>query len=188
MILWGMNSAGRRNPLGPALLGLLCAAAACPGLELRDDGYHVFPGDNIQEALQLAAQNQTNKVVKVHAGEYRPSRKRQALIWFNHAHDGIRLEAVGPVTLTAANPGVAAPGSPGFPAIVNHVVYFGDGVTSNTVLKGFRITGAGHFVTDKLTESMEPDTTVPKLICFSTRTAGPSKSSDIPTRRCKILK
>jgi hypothetical protein len=142
--------------------------AACQGIELRDDGYHVFPGDNIQDALQLAAQNKINKVVKVHAGEYRPTRKRQALIWFNRSHDGIRLEAAGSVTLTAANPDVATPRSPGYPAIVNHVVYFGDGVSSNTLLKGFRITGAGHFVTDKLTESMEPDTTVPKNLFFYT--------------------
>src|SRR5213593_1185757 len=72
-------------------------------ITLSDDGYHVFPGDNIQDALQQAAQNKTNKIVKVHTGEYRPNSKRQALIWFNKMHDGIRLEAEGSVTLTAAN-------------------------------------------------------------------------------------
>src|ERR1700704_983500 len=124
--------------------------------------YHVFPGDNIQDALQQAAENKTNKVVKVHAGEYRPNSKRQALIWFNRTHDGIRLEAVGSVTLTAANPQLITPQTQGFPAVVNHVIYFGDGISSNTVLTGFRITGANHFVTEKLTKQMEPDTTVPK--------------------------
>ena len=127
-----------------------------------EDGYHVYPGDNIQDALQQAATNKTTKVVKVHAGEYRPNSKRQALIWFNKMHDGIRLEAVGPVTLTAANSQLALPSEPGFPAVVNHVVYFGDGVSSNTVLKGFRITGANSFVTKYGTREMEPNRAILK--------------------------
>jgi hypothetical protein len=133
---------------------------------LSKDGYHVFPGDNIQDALQQAAENKTNKVVKVHAGEYRPNSKRQALLWLNQKHDGIRLEAEGSVTLTAANPQLTAPSEPGFPAAVNHVVYFGDGISSNTVLKGFRITGANNFVTKALTRQMEPDSTIPKNFFF----------------------
>ena len=135
-------------------------------ITLSADGYHVFSGDNIQDALQQAAENKTNKVVKVHAGEYRPSGKRQALIWFNKKHDGIYLEAQGPVILTAANPQLSAPTDAGFPAVVNHVVYFGDGISSNTVLKGFRITGANNFVTKERTKEMEPDTTVPKNFFF----------------------
>jgi Right handed beta helix region len=155
-------------------LWLLCCmlletfSAACLGINLKEDGYHVFPGDNIQDALQQAAANKSNKIVKVHAGEYRPNSKRQALIWFNRMHDGVRLEAVGPVTLTAANPEIISPQAPGFPAVVNHVVYFGDGISSNTVLRGFRLTGANHFVTEKLTKQMEPDTTVPKNLFFYT--------------------
>src|SRR5438128_1311761 len=133
---------------------------------LSNDCYHVFPGDNIQEALQQAAESKTNKVVKVHAGEYRPDSKRQALIWLNKMHDGIRLEAEGPVTLTAANSQLTDPSEPGFPAAVNHVVYFGDGISSNTVLKGFRITGANNFVTRKLTRQMEPDVKIPKNFFF----------------------
>jgi hypothetical protein len=131
-------------------------------IRLLDDGYHVFPGDQLQDALQQAAANKTNKVVKVHAGEYRPNSKRQALIWFNLTHDGIRLEAVGPVTLTASNSQLIFPSEPGFPAAVNHVVYFGDGVSSNTVLKGFRITGANAFLTKERTREMEPSRTIPK--------------------------
>src|SRR6266516_6676609 len=130
----------------------MCASSARGEMVLREDGYHVFPGDNIQEALQRAAESSTNKLVKVHAGEYRPNSKRQALIWFNKMHDGIRLEAVGPVTLTAVNPELAVSSEPGFPAVVNHVVYFGDGISSNTVLKGFRITGANNFVTKERTD------------------------------------
>lgn len=147
----------------PVLAGF-CLLVVRPAIaiKLSEDGYHVFPGDNLQDALQQAASNGTNKVVKVHAGEYRPNGKRQALIWFNRLHDGIRLEAVGPVTLTAANPQLGLPSEPGFPAVVNHVVYFGDGITSNTVIKGFRITGANNFVTKERTREMEPDRTIPK--------------------------
>jgi len=102
------------------------------------------------------------KIVKVHAGEYRPETKRQAMIWFNKRHNGIRLEAEGDVTLTAANPQLAKPSDPGFPAVVNHVVYFGDGIGSSTVLSGFKITGANSFITREGTRQMEPDITVPK--------------------------
>src|SRR5438094_10529569 len=91
-------------------------SSRCVGISLKEDGYHVFPGDNIQEALQEAARNRTNKIVKVHAGEYRPNSKRQALIWFNRMHEGIRLEAAGKVTLTAANPDITSPQSPAFQA------------------------------------------------------------------------
>ncbi|MDB6041032.1 MAG: hypothetical protein JWM99_4873 [Verrucomicrobiales bacterium] len=130
-------------------------------IKALQDGYHVFPGDNIQDALDLAGKS-TNKIVKVHAGEYRPDSKRQALLWFNKQHDGIRLEADGAVTLTAANPELSKPTDPGFPAVVNHVVYFGDGISSNTFIKGFRITGANSFLTREGTQKMEPDRTIRK--------------------------
>ena len=146
-------------------LSVLPVAAA---ITLSGDAYHVFPGDQIQDALQLAAKDKSNKVVKVHAGEYRPTNKRQALVWFNKMHDGIRLEAVGSVTLTAANPELALSSEPGFPAVVNHVVYFGHGISSNTVFKGFRLAGANSFLTRKLTREMEPDVTVPKNLFFFT--------------------
>jgi hypothetical protein len=155
-----------------ALLLSLCATATALGIELQQDGYHVYPGDNIQDAIQLAAANKTNKTVKVHAGEYRPVSKRQALIWFNHTHDGVHIEAVGRVTLTAQNPQLSSSKAQGFPAVVNHVVYFGDGISSNTVLRGFRITGANNFVSDKLTRQMEPDTSVPKNLFFYTDGGG----------------
>ncbi|HXJ71407.1 MAG TPA: right-handed parallel beta-helix repeat-containing protein [Candidatus Dormibacteraeota bacterium] len=138
--------------LGFAVVPLSAGAA----LTLAADGYHVYPGDAIQDALQLAATNKALKVVKVHAGEYRPDSKRQAMIWFNKAHNGIRLEAVGPVTLTASNSQLAKPSDPGYPAVVNHVVYFGDALSSNTVLSGFRITGANNFVTKNGTSQFEP--------------------------------
>jgi hypothetical protein len=131
-------------------------------IALLEDGYHVYPGDSIQEALQKAAENTTNKIVRVHAGEYRPDNKGQALIWLNRKHDGIRVEAVGEVRLTAANPALAARSEASFPAVVNHVVYFGDGISSNTVLKGFRIMGANSFMTKERTREMEPNVTIPR--------------------------
>jgi hypothetical protein len=131
-------------------------------IELKEDGYHVHPGDKIQDALNMAATNRLVKNVKVHAGEYRPDTKRQAMIWFNKRHEGIHLIAEGAVTLTAANPQLALPSDAGFPAVVNHVVYFGNGISSNTVLSGFRITGANSFITREGTRMMEPDITVPK--------------------------
>jgi len=140
-------------------LSVLRVSAA---IALLEDGYHVYPGDSIQEALEKAAENKTNKAVKVHTGEYRPDSRRQALIWLNRKHDGIRVEAVGEVTLTAANPALAARSEASFPAVVNHVVYFGDGISSNTVLNGFRITGANSFMTKERTREMEPNVAIPR--------------------------
>jgi hypothetical protein len=106
----------------------------------------VHPGDDIQSALEAAAGLTGKRTVRVHAGTYRPAAPGQALVYFNARHDGITLAAVGDVTLTAANPDVAAPQAPSYPAVVNHVVYFGDGVSRRTVLRGFRVTGANGFV------------------------------------------
>jgi hypothetical protein len=125
------------------------AAAAATGVTLDRDtaSYHVHPNGRIQDALEAAARDPVNKTVYVHAGIYRPPARGQALVWFNARHDGIRLEAVGDVTLTAANPGIADPKAPSYPAVVNHVVYFGDGVSRKTLFRGFKITGARNFTT-----------------------------------------
>ena len=114
-------------------------------LDAQRGAYNVYPGASIQDALETAAKDAVNKTVLVHAGTYRPAAKGPALIWFNRRHDGIRLEAVGNVLLTAANPDIADRRSSAFPAVVTHVVYFGDGVSARTVLRGFRITGANDF-------------------------------------------
>jgi len=112
---------------------------------LADTGQHVYPGGRIQDALDAAARNPVNKTVYVHAGTYRPTSRGQALIWFNARHDGITLEAVGEVTLTAANPEVADKAAPSYPAVVNHVVYFGDGISRKTIFRGFKVAGANNF-------------------------------------------
>src|SRR5262249_42780814 len=108
--------------------------------------WHVKPGMDIQQALDAAAEDPRRKVVRVHAGEYRPTQHAQAMIFFNARHDGITLEADGEVTLTAQNPDVADATVSSFPAVVNHVVYFGDGITRQTIFRGFRIMGAKNYL------------------------------------------
>ena len=116
-------------------------------LDAATSSYHVHPGGRIQDALEAAAKDSANKKVVVHAGTYRPSTPGQAMIWFNARHDGITLEAAGDVILTAANPELADRRAPSFPAVVNHIIYFGDGISRKTVLRGFKITGAKNFTT-----------------------------------------
>ena len=125
----------------------------------------MFPGGDIQAALDAAAVDSVHKTVRVHAGTYRPERYNQAFIWLNARHDGITLEAVGDVTLTAANPDRAEEGGEGYPAMVNHVVYFGDGIGPDTTLRGFRITGANDYVTTRENEEnpVQPDIEAPRL-------------------------
>ena len=119
-----------------------------PPVVEQQGAFHVRPGEGIQSTLELAAKSAQRKHVIVHAGTYRPQQRSQAMIWFNRRHDGITLEAEGEVVLTAANPSIADKSASSFPAVVNHVVYFGDGVGRETVLRGFKITGANGFVTD----------------------------------------
>ena len=143
-----------RNDHRRAFLQLLLAACAVPvrgfarqettgidngvSFDAKTASYHVYPKGRIQDALEAAARDPVNKTVYVHAGTYRPPAKGQALIWFNARHDGITLQAVGDVTLTASNPNVADAHAPSYPAVVNHVVYFGDGVSQENRPAGFQ--------------------------------------------------
>src|SRR5688500_15389898 len=156
----------------PLMFGVALTAAIASAIERKPDGYYVSPGENIQDAIELAAKNPTNKAVKVRAGVYHPKALRQAMIWFNRAHSGVRVEAIGDVTLTAANPALARQSHRSFPAVVNHVVYFGDGVEADTRLKGFRITGANAYVTDKFMKQLEPDESLTKKSFFLTDGGG----------------
>ena len=151
---------------GLFFLAVVCALVARGEVTVREDGYHVFVGDRIQEAVERAATNRVVKRVVVHAGVYRPESRRQALVWFNKKHSGVELVAEGEVTLTAENRELGKEGEVGFPAVVNHVVYFGDGVGTNTLIRGFRIVGANGFITKERTRQMEPDISVPKNLFF----------------------
>jgi hypothetical protein len=160
-------------------LKLLLASTIVPvrpwaqqAIDVRGDGFHVHPGGSIQAALEAASRDAARKTVFVHAGTYRPAAPGQALIWFNARHDGITLEAVGDVTLTAANPDVAAAHAPSHPAIVNHVVYFGDGVSRRTLFRGFKITGANNFTTGSGDKSPIESDEVRKTLFFYTDGGG----------------
>ena len=123
-----------------------------------DAAYHVYPGDDIQAALEAAARDPIHKTVKVHAGTYRPQQAGQAMLFFAARHDGIALEAVGRVVLTAAHAERADPDVASYPAIVNHVVFFGDGISRRTILRGFAITGANNFANrSEGPEPIQPD-------------------------------
>lgn len=168
-----MTTSSRRGALyglGMLLIAGCTGDAVSPALPAAapavDGVYHVHPGESIQSALEAAASDPVNKTVRVHAGTYRPSRPAQAFVWFNSRHDGITLEADGEVILTAANESVADPESDSYPAIVNHVLYFGDGVSAETVVRGFRLTGANNFVTTDEDPMIQPECGLPKGMFF----------------------
>jgi hypothetical protein len=143
----GLLAAGCALPSRNFSVSAQSRGAAAAALNATTGSYDVHPGGSIQDALDAAARDSQHKTVRVHAGVYRPHAKGQAFIWFNARHDGITLEAVGDVTLTAANPDLADPHAPSHPAVVNHVVYFGDGISRRTVFRGFTVTGANNFTT-----------------------------------------
>lgn len=126
------------------------------GVEASGDLIHVYEGQSIQAALDEAASKGVRDVV-VHPGIYCPPEPRQALIWFNRRHDGIHLQGRGDVKLTAANASLSDPTRPSHPAVVNHIVYFGDGITNKTRISGFEITGANNFVTTKNRPVIQPE-------------------------------
>jgi len=164
-------------PSRRVFLQVLAAGALLPTSRGRAqdkaaDGFHVYPNGSIQEALEAAAKDAAKKTVYVHAGTYRPAKKGQAFIWFNARHDGITLQAVGDVTLTAANPAIADADVPSYPAIVNHVVYFGDGISRKTVLRGFKITGAKNFTTGSGDKSPIEADEIRKTLFFYTDGGG----------------
>src|SRR6185312_11168424 len=135
-------------------------------LDAAARAYRVHLGGSIQAAIDAAAKDPINKIVYVHAGTYRPAAHGQAMIWFNRRHGGITLEAVGEVVLTAANPAIADKKAPSFPAVVTHVVYFGDGITPKTVLRGFHITGANNYTNGTGQRSPIEADEVPKTAFF----------------------
>lgn len=125
--------------------------------------FNVWPGMSIQDALESAALHPHHKVVMVHEGTYRPQKHGQAMIWMNSKHEGITLVAKGEVILTAQNPKIADPSLASYPAVVNHVVYFGDGISRATTIRGFKITGANHYVTRSENPVIQPPVDLPRL-------------------------
>lgn len=128
------------------LMWLIAAIALSRGRPPEANIVEVFPGEDIQAALEAVSRGPGKGTVRVRAGTYRPRALGEALVYFNSRHDGVTVEAVGDVVLTAENRELSDPRQPGYPAAVNHVVYFGDGVSRKTVLRGFTITGANGLV------------------------------------------
>jgi hypothetical protein len=160
----GPDSGGRATAL-PKLPATTKVASVPLSPPTADDQHiwHVREGMDIQQALDAAAADPSHKVVRVHEGVYRPARHAQAMIFFNARHDGITLEAEGQVTLTAENPEIADPAVASFPAVVNHVVYFGDGISRKTIFRGFRITGARNYLTFSDMPAIETAPALPSL-------------------------
>lgn len=159
---------GRSPFLGWVLIQVMicgCGGSVPETITLGDDGrYHIHPGDNIQAVLDAAAADPLNKQVIIHSGTYRPQYPAQAMVRFHRRHDGIVLSGRGEVILTAENEELANRDLDSFPAIVNHVVYFGDGLSERTVLEGVRITGARGFTTDSEPDGpIEPASDDPRL-------------------------
>ena len=126
--------------------------------------YHVYEGQSIQAALDAAAVDVDHKTVHVHSGTYRPQQPGQAFVRFNRQHDRVQLVGVGKVVFNAANESLADASDAAYPAIVSHIVYFGDGISRETTLRNVTLTGANGFVADDATHpAIEPVSTVPEL-------------------------
>lgn len=115
----------------------------------------VREGDSIQAALNHAASVGCRRVV-VMEGVYCPQQMGQAFVYLNQKHEGIQLVADGDVVLTAENRAIADAESKSYPAVVNHVLYIGDGITQKTLVDGFRISGANAFQTFDGTDEIQP--------------------------------
>ncbi len=107
----------------------------------------VTPADDLQAAVDRAADSGAERVT-LKRGTYRPRQPGQALLILTKRHDGLTIKADQPGTavLTAENSDLAVPNTPSFPAVVNHVILAGDGVSSRTTLQGLAITGANGYV------------------------------------------
>src|SRR5436309_2231658 len=101
-----MNRVSAHRLLLCCILGGLAIAAVPWAVRFARASYviDVFPGGDIQAALEAVARRPGKGTIRVHPGTYRPAAPGQAFIVFNARHDGVTLEAVGDVILTARNP------------------------------------------------------------------------------------
>jgi hypothetical protein len=159
-----------RATLGAMCMALTSVSGCSSGSDTKSsstaaftaDAIHVHEGHEIQAALDQAAETGCRKII-LHAGTYRPTAPSQALIYLNRRHDGIHIVGDGEVILRGDNEIIANPDAPTFPAVVNHVVYFGDGITNATIMERVRITGAHAFQTQKNTDLIQPNTGLDQL-------------------------
>lgn len=109
----------------------------------------ITPADDLQRMVDSAAEAGAATVILA-SGTYRPKQPGQALLVMTRRHDGLTLRAdvPGSVVLTAANEALTEPAASGFPAVVNHVLLTGPGVSSKTVFEGLTFTGANGYVSE----------------------------------------
>ena len=105
-------------------------AADAVTLDAAARAYRVQPGGSIQAALERGREGPRQQDRLRPRRHLSPAAHGQALIWFNARHDGITLEARrrrdADRRQSRRSPISRAPS---FPAVVNHVVYFGDGIS-----------------------------------------------------------
>lgn len=160
----GCGNGGNSNADKPQENKAAKKAAQQPQADSKG-AYHCRPGDDIQSILDAAASDERSaKLVLIHAGTYAPKQYSQALLHFNQKHHGVTVEGVGEVILTAANPQLASREREDFPAMVNHVVFFGDAIGPSTTLRGLKISGANGFAgNDESLPPIEPRSAIPGL-------------------------
>ena len=105
----------------------------------------IFPGGDIQAALEAVARRPGKGTIRVHAGTYRPATAGQAFLFLNARHDGVTLEAVGDVVLSA---GILRSLIPRLRAIRRWSTTSSISATASPgpPFRGFRVTGANGFV------------------------------------------
>ncbi|HRK07434.1 MAG TPA: hypothetical protein PLZ57_06665 [Pseudobdellovibrionaceae bacterium] len=173
-----------RDVFNFASLMLVCALSlSCAGPPKRDRlSESQRPLHRIEYREDLDLQQEIDKIAEkfpratilLAAGTYRPQHEGQALLHLNSKHNGLKImgEDRDRVILTAqasvaryevlAAEGkltaVAPLAPPESRVIVNHVVYFGDGVDSTTELSQMSITGARGYLTKTGERQAEPNT------------------------------
>lgn len=152
---------------------------------------HVYPGDDLSAILAELGHQHGERTLIVHAGTYGPQQPGYSFLTLTAAHHGLRLMADGNVTLTAINP-VQEVVKSNESALVSHIVYCGDGLGPETIIEGFRITGARGVVrTEHFPHELRvaPDGPLQRGL-FYTRDGGGLKifGASAPTiRRCDFI-
>ncbi|MEQ9411119.1 MAG: hypothetical protein RIK87_25630 [Fuerstiella sp.] len=110
--------------------------------QAADGPIHVRPGQDLQQALDRAADARQYRVLILEPGIYQTDQPQFCLLALTSRHSGVTIEGRPGAVLSArseADPEQAA---------VSHVIYCGDGLTSDTLIKGITISGARGLATN----------------------------------------
>ena len=136
-----------------ALTSIACSNAdhSTVSIPERTGEIRISPSDDLQKQVDQAAANGIRTII-LETGTYAPKHPGQALLVLTRQHDGITItgENQDEVILTASNESVADSHAESFPAIVNHVILAGDGISSRTFLSNLTVTGANGFVSQSI--------------------------------------